>query len=66
MMIVGGGKQQGLMKNARGAMGNRPMNPHNMQMNAAQMARMLPPQFLKQMGGAQALSGLMKQMEGKM
>lgn len=64
MMIVGSKGQPGMMKNMPRNMGNRAMNPHNMQMSAAQMARMLPPQVLKQMGGASALSGLMKQMEG--
>ena len=64
MMIVGGKGQPGMMKGMKGNMANRNMNPHNMQMNASQMARMLPPQVLKQMGGASALAGLMKQMEG--
>ena len=45
-MLVGAGKgQKGMMQNmkgAKGGLGN--MNPHNTQMNAAQMARMLPPQ----------------------
>ena len=47
-MIVGAGKggKGGMMnnmpRNMKGGLGN--MNPHNMQMNAAQMARMLPPQ----------------------
>ena len=46
-MIVGAGKggKGGMMnnmpRNMKGGLGN--MNPHNMQMNAAQMARMLPP-----------------------
>lgn len=40
------------------------MNPHNMQMNMAQMSRMLPPQLLKQMGGPQALQNIMKAMDG--
>ena len=40
------------------------MNPHNMQMNMAQMSKMLPAHVLKQMGGPGALQGLMRQMEG--
>lgn len=61
-LIVGAGKKKGLMqsmpKNMRGN-----MNPHNLQMNAAQMSRMLPPQVLQQIGGAGALQGLLKQMD---
>ena len=31
------------------------MNPHNMQMNMAQMSRRLPPRVLKQIGGPGAI-----------
>ena len=46
-MLVGAGKgQKGMMQNMKGTKGGglANMNPHNMQMNASQMARMLPPQ----------------------
>lgn len=65
-LIVGNGKRPGMMKamgKGGGARGGG-MNPHNMQMNVAQMSRMLPPDVLKKMGGAGALQGLLKQMEG--
>jgi len=41
------------------------INPRNMQSQIAQVSRMLPPQMLKMMGGAGAIQGLLKQMEGK-
>ncbi|KAK9805289.1 hypothetical protein WJX72_011358 [[Myrmecia] bisecta] len=62
-LIVGNKGAGGLMKHMpKNTKGN--MNPHNMQMNIAQMSRMLPPAVLKQMGGAGALQGLLKQMDG--
>jgi len=65
-LIVGNGKRPGMMKAMGKGGGGRAggMNPHNMQMNVAQMSRMLPPDVLKKMGGAGALQGLLKQMEG--
>lgn len=53
-------KSMRLPKNLKGE-----MNPRNMQMNAQQMSRMLPPHMLKMMGGPAAIQALMKQMEGK-
>lgn len=44
----------------------KPGQMPNMQMNAAQMSRMLPPHMLKMMGGTAAIQNLMKSMEGKM
>ncbi|CAI5942446.1 unnamed protein product [Closterium sp. NIES-64] len=52
-MMGGGGKRGGL----GGDMGAAARN-----MNAAQMARALPPQMLQQMGGLNGLQNLMKQM----
>ena len=66
-LIVGSGKRPGMMKamgKGGGARGGGMLNPHNMQNNIAQMSRMLPPDVLKKMGGAGALQGLLKQMEG--
>ena len=65
-LIVGNGKRPGMMKAMGKGGGGRGggMNPHNMQMNVQQMSRMLPPDVLKKMGGAGALQGLLKQMEG--
>lgn len=67
MMICGGKGGGGMMKNMPKNLqkGMAGMNPHNMQMNMAQMSRMLPPHVLKQMGGTAGLQGLMRQMEGK-
>ena len=67
MLICGGKGGGGMMKNMPKNLqkGMAGMNPHNMQMNMAQMSRMLPPHVLKQMGGPAALQGLMRQMEGK-
>ncbi|CAL5220975.1 g3083 [Coccomyxa viridis] len=59
IMGPGKGKGKGIMQQM-GKMGKHgTMNPQNVQ----QMARMLPPQVLKQMGGPGALQGLLKQME---
>lgn len=67
MLICGGKGGGGMMKNMPKNLqkGMAGMNPHNMQMNMAQMSRMLPPHVLKQMGGTAGLQGLMRQMEGK-
>ena len=64
-MLICGGKGGGMMKNMPKNLqkGMAGMNPHNMQMNMAQMSKMLPPHVLKQMGGPGALQGLMRQME---
>ena len=44
-MLVGAGKgNKGLAQNMKGMGKGGMANPHNSQMNAAQMARMLPPQ----------------------
>ena len=51
-MMTGGGKKGEMSMSARN-------------MNAAQMARALPPQMLQQMGGLSGLQGLMKQMNSK-
>lgn len=66
MLICGGKGGGGMMKNVPKNLqkGMAGMNPHNMQMNMAQMSKMLPPHVLKQMGGPGALQGLMRQMEG--
>ena len=66
MLICGGKGGGGMMKNMPKNLqkGMAGMNPHNMQMNMAQMSKMLPPHVLKQMGGPGALQGLMRQMEG--
>ena len=66
MLICGGKGGGGMMKNMPKNLqkGMAGMNPHNMQMNMAQMSKMLPPHVLKQMGGPAALQGLMRQMEG--
>lgn len=53
------------LKIPKGAKGDIPMNPRNMQQQLSQMSKMLPPHLLKQMGGPAALQSLMKQMEGK-
>ena len=41
------------------------MSPLAQNLNVQQMARALPPQMLKQMGGAGGLQALMRQLEGK-
>jgi hypothetical protein len=49
----------GLMKNMGKNMNVRQLNPNTIQ----QMARSIPPDMLRQLGGASGLQGLMKQME---
>lgn len=51
------------MKSMKG--GDMQMNPRQMQQSLANMSRALPPQLLKQIGGAQGLQSLMKGLEGK-
>jgi signal recognition particle subunit SRP54 len=58
-VIVGPKGNGGLMKNMGKQMGSRQMNPNSIQ----QMARQIPPDMLRQLGGANGLQGLMKQME---
>ena len=69
-LIVGGPKGQGGLMKALGAMGGPGggkggmPNPAALAQMQAQMGRMLPPGMLQQMGGAGALQGLMKSLEG--
>jgi signal recognition particle subunit SRP54 len=56
----GGGGGLGGLGGGRGG----PPNPAALAQLQAQMGRMLPPGMLQQMGGAGALQGLLKSMEG--
>ncbi|KAI8464732.1 MAG: subunit of the signal recognition particle [Monoraphidium minutum] len=55
-------KAANIPKNLKGK-GDIPMNPRHMQQTMQRMAGALPPQLLKQMGGASGLTQLMKSME---
>jgi hypothetical protein len=55
-------KAANIPKNLKGK-GDMPMNPRHMQQTMQRMAGALPPQLLKQMGGASGLTQLMKSME---
>ncbi|KIY99827.1 hypothetical protein MNEG_8137, partial [Monoraphidium neglectum] len=55
-------KAANIPKNLKGK-GDIPMNPRHMQQTMQRMAGALPPQLLKQMGGASGLAQLMKSME---
>ena len=41
------------------------ISPLSQNLNMAQMQRAIPPQLLKQMGGAAGLQAMMRQLEGK-
>uniref|UniRef100_A0A7R9YRS2 Signal recognition particle 54 kDa protein n=1 Tax=Chlamydomonas euryale TaxID=1486919 RepID=A0A7R9YRS2_9CHLO len=56
-------KAANIPKNMKNMKGGMDMNPRQMQQTMANMTRALPPNLLKQMGGAGGLQSLMKQME---
>ena len=41
------------------------ISPLSQNLNMAQMQRAIPPQLLKQMGGAAGLQAMMRQLDGK-